>query len=45
MLPIDTGGKINYSPGRLRPDRKFGGRTARPEPQRKTKLSLPIVDC
>jgi hypothetical protein len=24
MLPADTGGKINYSPGTLRPVRKFG---------------------
>jgi hypothetical protein len=24
MLPADTGGKINYSPGAFRPVRKFG---------------------
>ncbi len=29
MLPADTSGKINYSPGTFRPVRKFGSCTAR----------------
>jgi len=29
MLPADTSGKTNYSPGTLRPVRKFGSRAGR----------------